>query len=80
MKDSASRSSYPILLNWIKKNRAHKMKPGVSLLTDPPPTWAPLILATKVDLLEQARHDHLGFDQRARVMVRIEGGKWKLAK
>ena len=24
--------------------------------------------------------DHLGFDQRARVMVKIEGGKWKLAK
>ena len=22
--------------------------------------------------------DHLGFDQRARVMVKIEGGKWKL--
>lgn len=24
--------------------------------------------------------DHLGFDQRARVMVRIEGGNWKLVK
>ena len=24
--------------------------------------------------------DHLGFDQRARVMVKIEGGAWKLAK
>ena len=24
--------------------------------------------------------DHLGFDQRARVMVKIEGGTWKLAK
>lgn len=24
--------------------------------------------------------DHLGFDQRARVMVKIEGGNWKLAK
>jgi branched-chain amino acid transport system substrate-binding protein len=24
--------------------------------------------------------DHLGFDQRARVMVRIENGGWKLAK
>jgi branched-chain amino acid transport system substrate-binding protein len=22
--------------------------------------------------------DHLGLDSRARVMVRIEGGKWKL--
>lgn len=24
--------------------------------------------------------DHLGFDQRARVMVKIEGGNWKLVK
>ena len=31
------------------------MKPGVSLLTDPPPTWAPLILASKADLLEADR-------------------------
>ena len=25
-----------------------------------------------------SKNDHLGFDQRARVIVRIEGGKWKL--
>jgi branched-chain amino acid transport system substrate-binding protein len=24
--------------------------------------------------------DHLGFDQRARVMVKIEGGNWKLVQ
>jgi branched-chain amino acid transport system substrate-binding protein len=24
--------------------------------------------------------DHLGFDQRARVMVQIQGGAWKLVK
>jgi branched-chain amino acid transport system substrate-binding protein len=24
--------------------------------------------------------DHLGFDQRARVMVKVEGGTWKLVK
>jgi branched-chain amino acid transport system substrate-binding protein len=25
-----------------------------------------------------SKNDHLGLDQRARVIVRVEGGKWKL--
>jgi branched-chain amino acid transport system substrate-binding protein len=25
-----------------------------------------------------SKNDHLGLDQRARVVVKVEGGKWKL--
>jgi len=31
-------------------------------------------------VLNISKTDHMGFDQRARVMVKIEGGTWKLAK
>lgn len=31
-------------------------------------------------VFNMSANDHLGFDQRARVMVRIEGGKWKLVQ
>ena len=29
-------------------------------------------------VINMSKNDHLGLDQRARVMVRIVGGKWKL--
>jgi branched-chain amino acid transport system substrate-binding protein len=29
-------------------------------------------------VVNMSPQDHLGFDQRARVMVKIEGGAWKL--
>jgi hypothetical protein len=28
--------------------------------------------------MRPSSRDHLGLDSRARVMVRVEGGKWKL--
>jgi branched-chain amino acid transport system substrate-binding protein len=31
-------------------------------------------------VFNMSANDHLGLDQRARVMVRIENGGWKLAK
>ena len=31
-------------------------------------------------IVNMSAQDHLGFDQRARVMVRIEGGNWKLVQ
>ena len=37
-------------------------------------------LAGAHGVFNMSASDHLGFDQRARVMVKIEGGKWKLAK
>ena len=37
-------------------------------------------LAGAHGVFNMSANDHLGFDQRARVMVKIEGGKWKLAK
>jgi len=37
-------------------------------------------LAGAHGVFNMSANDHLGFDQRARVMVRIENGKWKLAK
>ena len=29
-------------------------------------------------VINMSKNDHLGLDQRARVIVRVEGGKWKL--
>jgi branched-chain amino acid transport system substrate-binding protein len=29
-------------------------------------------------VINMSKNDHLGLDQRARVIVRIVGGKWKL--
>lgn len=37
-------------------------------------------LAGAHGVFNMSASDHLGFDQRARVMVKIENGKWKLAK
>lgn len=37
-------------------------------------------LVTTHGVLNISKTDHMGFDQRARVMVKIEGGSWKLAK
>ncbi len=37
-------------------------------------------LAGAHGVFNMSASDHLGFDQRARVMVKVEGGKWKLAK
>jgi len=37
-------------------------------------------LVTTHGVLNISKTDHMGFDQRARVMVKIEGGTWKLAK
>jgi branched-chain amino acid transport system substrate-binding protein len=37
-------------------------------------------LVTTHGVLNISKTDHVGFDQRARVMVKIEGGTWKLAK
>ncbi len=31
-------------------------------------------------VFNMSANDHLGFDQRARVMVRIDDGTWKLVK
>jgi branched-chain amino acid transport system substrate-binding protein len=31
-------------------------------------------------VFNMSAQDHLGFDQRARVMVKIEGGTWKLVQ
>ena len=35
-------------------------------------------LAVTNGVVNMSKTDHLGLDSRARVMVRIEGGKWKL--
>lgn len=37
-------------------------------------------LVTTHGIMNISKTDHMGFDQRARVMVQIEGGKWTLAK
>jgi branched-chain amino acid transport system substrate-binding protein len=37
-------------------------------------------LVTTHGIMNISKTDHMGFDQRARVMVRIEGGQWKLAQ
>ena len=37
-------------------------------------------LVTTHGIMNISKTDHMGFDQRARVMVQIEGGQWKLAK
>lgn len=37
-------------------------------------------LVTTHGIMNISKTDHMGFDQRARVMVQIEGGTWKLAK
>jgi branched-chain amino acid transport system substrate-binding protein len=29
-------------------------------------------------VMNMSKYDHLGLDQRARVIVRVDGGKWKL--
>lgn len=36
-------------------------------------------LVTTHGVMNMSKTDHMGFDQRARVMVRIENGQWKLA-
>jgi branched-chain amino acid transport system substrate-binding protein len=28
--------------------------------------------------MNMSKNDHLGLDQRARVIVKVDGGKWKL--
>jgi branched-chain amino acid transport system substrate-binding protein len=37
-------------------------------------------LVTTHGVMNMSKTDHMGFDQRARVMVRIENGQWKLAQ
>lgn len=37
-------------------------------------------LVTAHGIMNISKTDHMGFDQRARVMVKIEGGTWKLAQ
>lgn len=37
-------------------------------------------LVTTHGVMNMSKTDHMGFDQRARVMVKIEGGTWKLAQ
>jgi branched-chain amino acid transport system substrate-binding protein len=37
-------------------------------------------LVTTHGIMNTSKTDHMGFDQRARVMVQIENGTWKLAK
>ena len=37
-------------------------------------------LVTTHGVMNMSKTDHMGFDQRARVMVQIENGTWKLAK
>jgi branched-chain amino acid transport system substrate-binding protein len=37
-------------------------------------------LAVTNGVVNMSKTDHLGLDSRARVMVRIEGGKWVLQK
>ena len=37
-------------------------------------------LVTTHGVMNMSKTDHMGFDQRARVMVEIKGGTWTLAK
>ena len=37
-------------------------------------------LVTTHGIMNMSKTDHMGFDQRARVMVKIENGQWKLAQ
>ena len=37
-------------------------------------------LVTTHGIMNMSKADHMGFDQRARVMVKIESGQWKLAQ
>ena len=37
-------------------------------------------LVTTHGVINMSKTDHMGFDQRARVMVKIEDGQWKLVR